>query len=142
MSTPSDVALFVKNRIVLPDTEPPIIFVPAANKFLTVEDAGNRERISAEMWAGANIEKEKLFQKMELVRAKLIQNGQREYTIIDLHKCSWEQVMFEVKENIQSSRSLPGKCQKMRQCLDKFGDNADIFQSWLQLLPTGDYGAR
>ena len=97
---------------------------------------------SKEMWARADIEKNKMFQRMMVVRAKLVMKGQRQYAAVDLRKYSWEQVMTEVNETAQSSKPLPGSAKLLKQCLDKVGENADTFESWLSLLPAGDYGAR
>ena len=97
---------------------------------------------SKEMWARAEGEKNKLFDMMMVVRARLSTKGQRQYSVIDLRKCSWEQVMMEVNETAQSSKPLPGSHKMLRQCLDKVGSNADTFEAWLGLLPAGDYSAR
>ena len=94
------------------------------------------------MWARADSEKNKLFDMMTVVRTKLAMKGQRQYSAIDLRTCSWKQVMTEVNETAQSSKPLPGSHKILQRCLDKVKNNADTFEAWLGLLPTGDYGAR
>lgn len=97
-----------------------------------------------ELWEQANDEKDKLFALMEQVGAKLDKEDTANARSAkhDLRHCSWDQVMQEVQATATRWSTTPKKISKVMHCLNKLGHNSDAFKSWLQLLPTGDYGSR
>jgi hypothetical protein len=50
--------------------------------------------------------------------------------------------MEEVQTTASRWSTTPKKTSKMMMCLDRLGRNSDAFQSWIQVLPGGDYGSR
>jgi hypothetical protein len=53
-------------------------------------------------------------------------------------KCSWTDVAAALQ---QLSTVEEDENSRFKRSVRKIGDNADIFQRWLALLPDGDYGA-
>lgn len=82
---------------------------------------------------------------MEEVQRKLLQKtadngGPKEK--IDLRRCSWSQVVSQVQITAEMWKDQPERQGKTMIFIDKVGRNTDAFESWLQLLPMGDYGSR
>ncbi|KAH8669871.1 hypothetical protein BGZ61DRAFT_399325 [Ilyonectria robusta] len=138
----SDVAVFLENRVSIPG-QPGPVFVDRLDRVETLEEALNQETISKELWKQANDEKDRLFALMEQVRArldkKLTSSIQSEH--LDLRCCTWDRVMEEVQTTASRWSTTPKKTSKMMMCLDRLGRNSDAFQSWIQVLPGGDYGS-
>ena len=80
---------------------------------------------------------------MEQVRAQLDKKGSNntQTARLDLRRCTWDQVMEEVKSTASRWSATPKKTSKMMGCLDRLGRNSEAFQSWLEILPGGDYGS-
>jgi hypothetical protein len=97
---------------------------------------------STDLWKTAETEKKKLFDLMEQVQAKLSKKSKGQYQPLDLSTCKWGDVMSEVQETSQKWKSMPGNMAKARKCLETLGQDSGAFQTWLELLPAGDYGAR
>ncbi|KAK8062231.1 hypothetical protein PG997_014328 [Apiospora hydei] len=99
----------------------------------------------AELWKEADEEKEQLFAMMEKVREKLTKrkNAADAQTLVDvdLRHCKWEEVMDEVQATGTRWRTSAIKSTKTAQYIDKVGQHSKAFESWLDLLPAGDYGS-
>lgn len=81
---------------------------------------------------------------MEKVREKLRKKNflGNSLTDLDLRHCKWGEVMSEVQMTATSWKTSTTHSTKMMQYIDKVGQNSKAFESWLSLLPAGDYGAR
>jgi hypothetical protein len=79
---------------------------------------------------------------MEQVRAKWESKTDAESTDLNLRHCNWAQVMQEVQEAAQRWKSTSKKTSKAMLCIGKLGQCSGALESWLELLPKGDYGAR
>lgn len=101
---------------------------------------------SVELWKQADEEVETLSDLMDKVRIKMNRKtpGSLESQPIklDLRQCTWDQVMGEVHSVTTRWSTTPKRFSKATACLEKLGRNSDAFQSWLELLPGGDYGSR
>ena len=98
------------------------------------------------MWKRADEEKEELFRMVEKVREKLTKGKTASNVTtlakVDLRNCKWEEVMTEVEATSTLWRTSTIKSTKTMQYIDRVGQNSEAFQSWLELLPAGDYGSR
>ncbi|KAK6836819.1 hypothetical protein PG987_007314 [Apiospora arundinis] len=141
---PDEAVRFIENRIA-PASDVNPVYHEGLNDFVLVEEAENQNRISADMWKEADKEKEQLFCMMEKVREKLAKGAApgdvQSLAKVDLRKCKWEEVMNEVQTTSTQWRKSAIKSTKTMQCIDKVGQNCEAFQSWLELLPAGDYGS-
>ena len=54
---------------------------------------------------------------------------------------TWSHIVEAIKSVKSLENSLDDKSRRTRHCCDKIVDNISIFGNWLQLLPSGDYGA-
>lgn len=100
---------------------------------------------SAAMWKEADEEVNQLFALMVQVREKMDRKcpeGHKQRTSLNLRQCTWEQVMVEVQSLTTRWSTSPKRSSKMMISLEKLGQNSDVFKSWLELLPAGDYGSR
>lgn len=97
--------------------------------------------LSAELWAQVDGEKERLFVLMEQVQKKLQKKSEGRAVTADLRCCKWDQVMQEVDRTADGWTAASKKSSKVAAHLDKIKQNAAAFESWLELLPTGDYGS-
>ena len=100
---------------------------------------------SEELWKQADDERDRLFASMEQARARLDKKSATGAILPakpNLRRCTWDQVMQEVRATAARWSSTPKRTSKMMVCLDKLGRNSDAFQTWLELLPGGDYGSR
>ncbi|KAI0442771.1 hypothetical protein F4803DRAFT_562076 [Xylaria telfairii] len=93
------------------------------------------------MWKQADAEKEELFDLIEQVQTKFEAKGGNRLSGLELRRCKWDQVMLQVQETSSRWKSSPRRTSKAMQCIDKLGQNSEAFQSWLELLPAGDYGS-
>ncbi|KAI1328143.1 hypothetical protein F5Y16DRAFT_166596 [Xylariaceae sp. FL0255] len=135
-----EAARFVENRVIVA-SQPDAIYSERSGRFITLEEGKDEERISAEMWQQADEEKEELFKLMEQVRAKFEDKSNSSLGAVDLRRCKWEQVMQEVRSTELKWKTSPRRTSRAMQCLDKLGRNSEAFESWLELLPAGDYGS-
>ncbi|KAI1270113.1 hypothetical protein F5Y18DRAFT_367148 [Xylariaceae sp. FL1019] len=134
-----DAARFVENSLVV-QNQPPGVYSERCGKFITLQEGQREEEASTEMWQQADKEKEELFFLMEQVRAKFEDKLGYHVTSLDLRQCKWEQVMDEVHATGLRWRTSPTRSSRAMQCIDKIGQNSDAFESWIGLLPAGDYG--
>ncbi|KAK1561753.1 uncharacterized protein LY79DRAFT_530827 [Colletotrichum navitas] len=98
------------------------------------------------MWKEVDDEKECLFALMLQVQEKLSKkrNGGRQVQPIaesDLRQCSWEQVLNEVNTTAERWKGSPDKESKTMVFIDKIGKYSGALETWLGLLPMGDYGS-
>ncbi|KAI0198182.1 hypothetical protein F4808DRAFT_265975 [Astrocystis sublimbata] len=93
------------------------------------------------MWKEADADIHELFNLMEKVQCKFTDREDNRLNVSELRRCSWNQVMIQVREISVSWESSPRRISKSMQCIDKLGRNSEVFQSWLDLLPAGDYGS-
>ena len=54
---------------------------------------------------------------------------------------TWSHIVAAVKNVRTIENGLDEKSRRARQCCDKIVDNISLFGNWLELLPSGDYGA-
>lgn len=97
------------------------------------------------MWQEADEEVNQLFNLMTQVREKMDRkcpSSRQNRTSLNLRQFTWEQVIGEVQSLAARWSSSPTRSSKMMRCLEKLGKNSDAFNSWLELLPAGDYGSR
>ena len=94
------------------------------------------------MWKQADAEKDMLFDLIEQVQSKFEDQESKRLSGLELRRCKWDQVMLEVRETSNRWKSSPRRTSRAMQYIDKLGRNSEAFQSWLELLPAGDYGAR
>ncbi|KAI8631370.1 hypothetical protein F5Y19DRAFT_425982 [Xylariaceae sp. FL1651] len=133
-----EAARFVENRITI-SNQPNTIYSERSGNFVTLQEGKREEQISAEMWKQADTEKEELFDLMEQVRIKF--DDKDGYRLGNLRHCKWDQVMQEVQETALRWKNSPRRASRVMQYIDKLGRNSEAFQSWLELLPAGDYGS-
>ncbi|KAK8063320.1 hypothetical protein PG996_007972 [Apiospora saccharicola] len=139
---PDEAVRFVENQIA-PSGQTQSVFHERVNSFVLVDEAERQDQISADLWKEADEEKEQLFSMMEKVREKLKKRGSAGNTLADsnLRHCKWGEVMSEVQTTATSWRTSTTQSTKMLHYIDKVGQNSKAFESWLTLLPAGDYGA-
>jgi len=97
--------------------------------------------LSADLWSQVDGEKERLFLLMEQVQKKLQNKSEGRTVTADLRCCKWDQVMQEVHQTADGWAVASKKSSKVATHLDKIRQNAAAFESWLDLLPAGDYGS-
>ena len=87
---------------------------------------------------------EDLFKLMEQVQNKLDPDtaGNDAETKINLRKCDWKAVMGEVGRTAHRWKSRPRKQGKVMVFIDKIGRHSAALETWLGILPMGDYGSR
>ncbi|KAH9905189.1 hypothetical protein F4778DRAFT_802664 [Xylariomycetidae sp. FL2044] len=130
----NEAANFMETRVTIPG-EADIVFSEQLNSFASLEEAKNQNHISDELWAQANAEKTTLFQLIEKARKNPEHRKTCREPQTDVRLCNWTEVMQEVHN---ASAKKPSKA---KICIDRIGRNSDVFETWLQLLPSGDYGA-
>ncbi|KAH8885481.1 hypothetical protein GQ53DRAFT_728957 [Thozetella sp. PMI_491] len=142
----NEAAVFMETRVLVAD-QPAPVYIEALNRFAPPQEARQQEEIrqvaSNELWKQANDEKEKLFALMEQVRTKLAKQDSTNVQAIkhDLRKCTWDQVLQDVQGLTSRWASTTKKSSKMMKCLGMLKENSEVFESWLDLLPNGDYGS-
>ncbi|KAH8649231.1 hypothetical protein BX600DRAFT_474796 [Xylariales sp. PMI_506] len=97
-------------------------------------------QVNEGLWKQADDDKEKLFTLMEQVRAKLDKKSTTRQVNINLRGCQWGEVMDEVQTIGRREKDCT-KISKTMMCIERVGRASGAFESWLQLLPTGDYGS-
>ncbi|KAI1858928.1 uncharacterized protein JN550_012286 [Neoarthrinium moseri] len=80
---------------------------------------------------------------IEKVQAKLAKKGSgfSASGCLDVRQCHWKDVLQEVNETARRWSSAPNRASQTMLYIDKLGRNSAVFESWLQLLPAGDYGS-
>ncbi|KAK7912143.1 hypothetical protein PG985_014624 [Apiospora marii] len=139
---PDEAVRFIENQIA-PSGQAQSVFHERVDSFVLVDEAERQDQISADLWKEADEEKEQLFSMMEKVREKLKKKSSPGSTLadLDLRHCKWGEVMSEVQITATGWRTSTTHSAKMMQYIDKVGQNSKAFESWLTLLPAGDYGA-
>ncbi|KAK2037170.1 hypothetical protein LZ31DRAFT_612917 [Colletotrichum somersetense] len=99
------------------------------------------------MWKEVDDEKDRLFDLILQVQEKLSKkrNGGRHMQPIaesDLRQCSWGEVLSEVNTTAEWWKGSPDKENKTMVFIDKIGKYSGGLETWLGLLPMGDYGSR
>ncbi|KAI0183505.1 hypothetical protein EV127DRAFT_446927, partial [Xylaria flabelliformis] len=133
-------ARFVETRIVT-SGQNDAVYSERGGNFVTVQQGKREEQISADMWKQADAEKEELFHLIEQVQNKFEDKGSKMLSGQELRQCKWDQVMAQVQETSNRWKSSPRRTSRAMHYIDKLGSNSEAFQSWLELLPAGDYGA-
>ncbi|SPN98696.1 uncharacterized protein DNG_01740 [Cephalotrichum gorgonifer] len=95
------------------------------------------------LWKEVDAEKEQLFELMQQVQVNLrLQSGQVDAADnFNLRECNWREVLGEVQRTAQRWKNRPSKQGKTMVFIDKMGRNSSALESWLGLLPMGDYGS-
>jgi hypothetical protein len=96
---------------------------------------------SSALWKEVDEEKERLFELMQQVQKKLSKEQSSE-DIVDLRKCNWREVMGQVQKTAQRWKLRPNRQGRTMVFIDKLGRHSSALESWLGLLPSGDYGSR
>lgn len=96
------------------------------------------------MWKKVDEEKEQLFDLMKQAQQKLypIKGGQAENYMAKLRRSNWNEVMEEIQSTAQRWKADSGKRGKAMVFIDRVGNHSAALESWLSLLPMGDYGSR
>ena len=86
-------------------------------------------------------ERDKLFAVLEEFQSK--KKSEVGVEKINVRECSWPEVVKLIKraENQYKNEKLTGMLGHFRKCLRKLGENSEVFDNWLRLLPDGDYGS-
>ena len=91
-------------------------------------------------------DKEAVFELLKRVQKKLRrQSDTPEYISApptDLRQCDWGQVVEEVQKTAQWWKTRQNKQGETRILIDKICRNSTALESWLKLLPGGDYASR
>ncbi|KAK2016119.1 hypothetical protein LZ32DRAFT_626484 [Colletotrichum eremochloae] len=98
------------------------------------------------MWKEVDDEKERLFALILQVQEKLSKkkNGGRHIQPIsenELRQCTWGQVLKEIDTTAERWKGSPDKESKTMVFIDKIGKYSGALETWLGLLPMGDYGS-
>ena len=98
---------------------------------------------SQELWIQAEAEKTQIFELIAKVQEKMQKKyGKNDQALTtNVLNATWTQVLGQIAITAQQWSELR-KASNMSVFLDRIGRNSEAFQSWLQMLPSGDYGAR
>jgi hypothetical protein len=69
-------------------------------------------------------------------------DGDHARRLTQLRRCNWDEVMAEIQTTAVRWKSSPNKQSKVMVFIDKVGRHSQALQTWLDLLPGGDYGSR
>ncbi|KAJ4003192.1 hypothetical protein NW752_011633 [Fusarium irregulare] len=139
---PNQAITYMENNVAVPG-QPLPIFSERANGFVTLNEARLQQSESNARWNEVRGEMEDLFKLMEQVQKKLDRDtaGNDAETKINLRKCDWKAVMGEVARTAQQWKSRPNKQGKVMVFIDKIGRHSGALETWLGILPMGDYGS-
>ncbi|KAK2053542.1 hypothetical protein LY76DRAFT_524394 [Colletotrichum caudatum] len=98
------------------------------------------------MWKEVDDEKDSLFALILQVQEKFSKKryGGRHMQSIaesDLRRCSWGEVLSEVNTTAERWKDSPDKESKSMVFIDNIGKYSGALETWLGLLPMGDYGS-
>lgn len=98
---------------------------------------------SQELWKQAEAEKTQIFELIAKVQEKMQKKyGKTNQALTtNARSATWSQVLGQVAITAQQW-SESRKTSNVSVFLDRIGRNSEAFQTWLQVLPSGDYGAR
>ena len=103
-------------------------------------DLANPER-RPKSWVEAKDERDNLLTVLEEFQSKqkIVDSGKK----INVRDCFWLEVLELIKraEHRYKNEKVTGVFGRFRKCLRKLGKNGAIFESWLRILPDGDYGS-
>ncbi|KAK6224094.1 hypothetical protein LQW54_000241 [Pestalotiopsis sp. IQ-011] len=99
-----------------------------------------QDQISAALWEQADDEKDKLFALVAKVQAKLAKRGAVQPSQ-DIRSCRWEDVLRQIQDTASHWSTSTHRSSLAMGYIDKVGRNSAVFQDWLNLLPSGDYGS-
>ncbi|KAJ0165468.1 hypothetical protein CTA2_11161 [Colletotrichum tanaceti] len=144
----SEAVVFLETQqIALPGQQPPV-FSEQKGGLVSVDEAWAQEQKRALMWKEVDEEKDRLFALMIQVQGKISKrkNGDRQVQALlsetDLRRCSWGQVLAEVDRTAERWKGSPDKESKTMVFIDRIGKYSSALETWLGLLPMGDYGSR
>ncbi|KIL88242.1 hypothetical protein FAVG1_08321 [Fusarium avenaceum] len=135
----SEAAVFIENHVALSGQQRPI-FSERGGGFVSLNEANKQQQESTALWKEVDEEKERLFELMQQVQKKLSKEQSSE-DMVDLRKCSWREVMGQVQKTAQRWKLRPNKQGRTMVFIDKLGRHSSALESWLGLLPSGDYGS-
>ncbi|ETS73822.1 hypothetical protein PFICI_14768 [Pestalotiopsis fici W106-1] len=136
---PSEAIRFVETRMVVAG-QPDAVYCESLDTYVSVPEAKKQDQISAELWKQADSEMEKLFELLEKVQVKLSKKGMQQ-SPQSIRSCRWEDVLSQVQDTAAQWSTTPNRTSQAMLCISKVGRNSAVFESWLGLLPDGDYGA-
>lgn len=156
----SEAAVFIENHVALSGEHRPV-FSERGGGFVSLNEANKQQQerylalsdmnpvlipaykylCSTALWKEVDEEKERLFELMQQVQKKLSKEQSSE-DMVDLRKCSWREVMGQVQKTAQRWKLRPNKQGRTMVFIDKLGRHSSALESWLGLLPSGDYGSR
>ncbi|KAJ9604441.1 hypothetical protein H2200_011277 [Cladophialophora chaetospira] len=124
-------------QLALPIDQSILKFSKEADLFVGKDEAERLKREENELFAHANQEKQLLLEELIKYRERR-HSPQVAAPLVPNVKCSWDDVIVALKK---LSKEGDDNDTKFKKSLRAIGDNAEIFQRWLKLLPDGDYGA-
>lgn len=156
----SEATVFIENHVALSGQQRPI-FSERGGGFVSLNEANKQQQeryvtlshmnpalipaykhlCSTDLWKEVDEEKERLFELMQQVQKKLSKEQSSE-DMVDLRKCSWREVMGQVQKTAERWKLRPNKQGRTMVFIDKLGRHSSALESWLGLLPSGDYGSR
>ncbi|EFW98416.1 hypothetical protein CMQ_4268 [Grosmannia clavigera kw1407] len=133
---------FMENRVMV-GSGTALVFSESSSEFVSVDEIRREQEISAELWAQANAQKAQLFDLLEQVNKKLDKKSGKISPVPgkDLRKCDWDEVLQEIQTTTQRWSNGPRRGSKVAQVISRLGNSSEAFNSWIQLLPAGDYGS-
>ncbi|KAI6754732.1 hypothetical protein HG530_012484 [Fusarium avenaceum] len=135
----SEATVFIENHVALSGQQRPI-FSERGGGFVSLNEANKQQQESTDLWKEVDEEKERLFELMQQVQKKLSKEQSSE-DMVDLRKCSWREVMGQIQKTAQRWKLRPNKQGRTMVFIDKLGRHSSALESWLGLLPSGDYGS-
>ena len=93
------------------------------------------------MWQKADTDLTKLLEILGKAQSKLNKKEKGQFFQLNPQNCQWIDVMSEVKTTAQSFKMSTNAPSKAQGCIEKLGQYSETFESWLGLLPSGDYGS-
>ncbi|KAF3025095.1 hypothetical protein E8E14_014568 [Neopestalotiopsis sp. 37M] len=135
----SEAIRFVENRISV-SGQPNPVYCEQLDAYVSVSEAVKQDQISADLWRQADSEKEKLFGLIEKVQAKLSKK-EADQSSSNIRSCRWGDVLSQVQDTAVQWSTTPNRTSQAMLSINKVGRNSAVFESWLELLPAGDYGA-
>lgn len=139
----NDAAVFIENHVSLGPENQRAVFSGRVNGFVPVEEAKRRDQEVNSMWEQANDDISALFDLMSRVQAKYGRSKASPRLFdAEFRNCTWEEVMAEVQAAADAWKTRSNKDFVTMSLIDKVGQNSRALQTWIEMLPAGDYGAR
>ncbi|KAL8791964.1 MAG: hypothetical protein Q9195_005453 [Heterodermia aff. obscurata] len=119
---------------------PPLQYVSRTNSFETKETIEELQSLEISMFGEAEKELKLLKDALGQDRRKTDSDTQLSVTVTQIGD-SWSHIAEAIKSVKTTENGLDDRSRRTRDCCDKIVDSISIFGNWLELLPSGDYGA-